>query len=381
MTAHAAGRVVLPGQPTDEGARLVALAAGAQLADGTFGWLDDAGRPDPARPRHLWISTRMTYVLTLAAQLGVEGARERAERGIAALRGPFRDPEHGGWYAALTPDGTGPLDDAKAAYPHAFVALAAGSAALAGIAGAEDLLAEVVEVLRGRFLDADGRVVESYDRTFATVEDYRGANASMHLVEAAAVLADATGDPAWDDFALGIAEHLVHGVARAYDFRLPEHFSATWQPLPRYHADRPDDPFRPYGATPGHLFEWSRLLTQLAARHPAGPGWLLTDAQALFAEAVRVGWDVDGEPGFVYTVDFAGHPVVHTRMHWVAAEAVLAADALHRATDRDDLAAWAGLWSEHVDAHFVDHERGGWRHELDRHNRPAATVWQGRPDV
>ena len=34
-------------------------------------------------------------------------------------------------------------------------------------------------------------------------------------------------------------------------------------------------------------------------------------------------------PGFVYTVDFVGTPVVHERMHWVACEAISAAAALH----------------------------------------------------
>ena len=41
--------------------------------------------------------------------------------------------------------------------------------------------------------------------------------------------------------------------------------------------------------------------------------------------AVRDGWAVDGAPGFAYTTDWAGAPVVRTRMHWVAAEAIGAA--------------------------------------------------------
>ena len=49
----------------------------------------------------------------------------------------------------------------------------------------------------------------------------------------------------------------------------------------------------------------------------------------------REGWDVDGAPGFVYTVDWSGKPVVRERMHWVAAEAVGAAAALHAATGEE----------------------------------------------
>ena len=49
---------------------------------------------------------------------------------------------------------------------------------------------------------------------------------------------------------------------------------------------------------------------------------------AAFDRAVADGWDVDGAPGFVYTTDWSGRPVVSQRMHWVAAEAISAAAAL-----------------------------------------------------
>jgi mannose/cellobiose epimerase-like protein (N-acyl-D-glucosamine 2-epimerase family) len=29
----------------------------------------------------------------------------------------------------------------------------------------------------------------------------------------------------------------------------------------------------------------------------------------------------------------------------------------------------------------IDRKLGSWHHELDRHNRPAATVWKGKPDA
>src|SRR5207344_3396386 len=86
----------------------------------------------------------------------------------------------------------------------------------------------------------------------------------------------------------------------------------------------------PYGTTPGHSFEWARLLLTLEAAQPAPPAWLLEAATALFDTAVADAWHRDGHPGLLYTVDASGQPVVTARMHWVACEAVLAADALHR---------------------------------------------------
>ena len=43
--------------------------------------------------------------------------------GPRPLRGPLRDEEYAGWHAAV--DATGPVDDTKQAYGHAFVLLAA----------------------------------------------------------------------------------------------------------------------------------------------------------------------------------------------------------------------------------------------------------------
>jgi sulfoquinovose isomerase len=365
---------------TPEGLELLRFAAGSRVRGG-FGWLDDRGRVDPSAPRHTWIAARMTYVFSLATALGLPGAAEQAAHGVRALAGAHHDAVHGGWYDALAPDGVGIADAGKRAYPHAFVALAAASATAAGVPGARALLEEAVEVLETHFIDSDGRVVEAYDRAFGEQEPYRGANASMHLVETLLVVGDVLAEPRWHRVALGIATHLIHGVARQRAYLLPEHFTAGWEPLPDYHRDRPDDPFRPYGCTPGHLLEWSRLLVQLEAGLPQPPAWLLEDAAGLFAAAVRVGWDVDGRPGFVYTVDWDGSPVVRTRMHWVVAEGIAAAAALQRRTGDPGYLAWFDTWWSYARTHLVDREAGSWHHELDPENRPAATVWTGKPDV
>lgn len=365
---------------TPEGLRLLEFARGSRLPEGGFGWLDDEGRPTPGAPRPTWVAARMTYVFALATELGVVGADELAAHGVRALAEQHRDHVHGGWYDALGPDGE-PLETGKAAYPHAFVALAAASATAAAVPGAAELLADATAVLEEHFLDADGRVVESYDRAFDVSESYRGANASMHMVEALLVLGDVLEDSRWHRTALGIAEHLVHGVAREHHYLLPEHFTPGWEPLLDYHVEQPDDPFRPYGCTPGHLLEWSRLLLQLEAALPDPPAWLPEDARALFDTAVRVGWEADGRPGFVYTVSWDGAPVVTSRMHWVVAEAIGAAAALQRRTGEQGYLQWFDTWWTYAHRHLVDERHGSWHHELDSLNRPASTVWSGKPDV
>ena len=75
----------------------------------------------------------------------------------------------------------------------------------------------------------------------------------------------------------------------------------------------------------------------LEAAQPDPPAWLLEAATALFDTAVADAWQRDGHPGPIYTVDAGGQPVVTARLHWVACEAVLAADALHRRTGDEPL--------------------------------------------
>ena len=372
-----------------EGRRLLAFARRSRHPAGGFASLDAAGGFDPAAPRELWVTCRMTHVFALAQLTGDPAAAGLVDHGVAALTGPFRDPAHGGWWGAVGPDG--PVDTGKAAYGHAFVVLAASSAVAAGRPGAEDLLREALAVLDERFWDDDaGMVVEQWDEGWSELEPYRGVNANMHAVEALLAAADALetvlGDEEaagrWRGRAASVTERVVHGFAREHAWRLPEHFDDAWTPLPDYHRDEPAHPFRPYGATVGHWFEWARLALGLrAALGDGAPAWLLEDARALFDAGAREGWAVDGAPGLVYTVGWDGRPVVRQRMHWVLCEAAAAAATLWRVTGEEAYAAWHATWWTYADAHLLDRADGSWHHELDPANRPAAGTWAGKPDV
>jgi mannose/cellobiose epimerase-like protein (N-acyl-D-glucosamine 2-epimerase family) len=360
---------------------LTRFARASVRPEGGFWWLDDYGQPDPAQPLHTWITCRMTHVFALANLRGEPGAGPIADHGVTALTGLLRDERHGGWHAAVRGDGT-PLDGAKAAYPHAFVLLAASSAAQAGRRGANELLDEALRVVTERFWDERaGRVVESWTRDWSEAEPYRGANSSMHMVEAFLAAGSAIGEARLHERALRICAHLVHEVAAAHDWRLPEHFTAEWRPVLDYHADRPADPFRPYGSTVGHWLEWARLLLHVESALPDPPEWLCQDARALFRAAVARGWAVDGADGLLYTVGWDDQPVVRARMHWVVAEAIAAAAALWARTGEAVFDRWYQTFWDYADRHLIDTPNGGWRHELDADNRPAASVWRGKPDV
>lgn len=365
----------------EQAARLLAFGRGSELPGGGFGWLDEHGRVDLTRPRPLFIAARMTHVYALASLDDDADARRLATAGVASLRTQYADAEHGGWYAELGPDGR-IADATKANYAHAHVLLAASSASAARIPDADALLDQAIHAIDTHFWSEDEQAaVENWDAAFTTAEAYRGANSNMHSVEAYLAAGDVTGDRRWHARALAIAARLIDRQARTHDWRIPEHYDARWRPLLDYNQDRRDDQFRPFGTTPGHSFEWARLLVTLAAALDDPPAWLDGAAVALFDTAVATAWAADGHPGFVYTLDLDARPVVTTRLHWVVCEAVLAAHSLHARTGEGRFAEYAQAWWTHIAEFFVDEVNGGWFQELTPTLEPSHAIWSGKPDV
>ncbi|MCZ2821732.1 AGE family epimerase/isomerase [Modestobacter sp. VKM Ac-2977] len=365
---------------------LLSFAAASRVPEG-FGYLGDDGQVLAGKPVETWISARMTHVFGLGALVGEPGAEELAAHGVAALReGPLHDVEHGGWRSAV---GAGADDDTKAAYVHAFVVLAGSTATVAGIAGGRALLEEALGVWEQRFWDDDeGLAAESFDRTWATSEAYRGANANMHGVESTLAAADALAptDPGaaarLRTRALRATDRIVHQWTRERDWRLPEHFTPSWELLPEFNRDRPADPFRPYGVTVGHQFEWARLCLHLAAAlGEDAPGWLHTDADGLFLAAAERGWAADGHEGFPYTLDWDDRPVVAARMHWVVTEAIAAAAVRHAVLGDPQSLALQQRWEELGDRLFLDPAVGSWHHELTPEGAVGSGTWAGKPDA
>lgn len=404
MTAQKAARLLAEGnQETLDGAlrELLRFAARSETPLG-FGTIGKDGRVDPNAPLELWINCRMTYVFSLATMMALPGAQALAAHGVRGLTKYFHDDRYGGWYSAIAPrleEGKAvPVNDSKEAYAHAFVLLAATAAQSAEIPGADLLYDEAVESQRIRWFDpTHRRVVEAWDRSFESQESYRGANSNMHTVEAYLAASDAAGDLELLDNALSILE-FFYNQAKRNGWRLPEHFDSDWQVELDYNRDNPADPFRPFGVTPGHGMEWARLMLHarnslLSAGRPV-PEWLLEGANEMFNRAVEDSWSVDGQPGFVYTTDFEGAPVVRARMHWVAAEAlgagIVLAQTLNdgagdwsdsdRAQMLKELEANLGEWWQFfVESHLE--APGQWIHELDENNVKSEVTWPGKPDA
>ena len=343
-------------------------------------YLGDDGTPWTDRPRETWITCRMAHVYSIGSMMGIDGCRELAEAAVRGLGGGLKDRVSGGWFAGLTPDDE-PLPN-KQCYAHAFVILAATSAKLAGIEGADELLADAVRIYDEKFWnEEEGLSCDTWNTEFTVLDDYRGINANMHTVEAFLALADAVGDEKYRVRAGRIIDRVIAWAA-GNDYRIPEHFTSDWKPDLEKNREKPDDPFKPYGATPGHGIEWARLISQWAVSFDNARKAVYIDAAVkLYNRAVADAWNADGAPGIVYTTDWNGVPVVRDRMHWTLAEAINTSAVLFRLTGDSKFGNDFSMFMKYLDETVLDHDTGSWFHQLDENNKLKGTVWPGKSDV
>lgn len=347
---------------------------------GGFHDLDIEGRPlspdvtgDGGHPLHQ--TTRMVHCFAIASLLGRPGADAMMDHGMEFLWNRHRDAERGGYFWSVGVDG--PVDDRKQAYGHAFVLLAAASAKVAGHPDADRLLQDVATILHERFWEeGPGASAEEFTRDWRPFDRYRGQNSNMHLTEALMAAYEATGETSCLTMAGRIASLIVGRHAAGNGWRLPEHFTDRWDQDRSY---RGGPMFRPYGTTPGHWLEWSRLLVQLWELEGRRQDWMPDAARALFGKAVAEAWDPAG--GFYYTLDWDGTPLIRDRYWWPCCEGIGAAAVLGAIDGAPLYEHWYRRIWNFVAARLIDHEHGGWHPQLDDRLRPGSNPFYGKPDL
>jgi sulfoquinovose isomerase len=349
--------------------RLLKFPSSFVTPDGRAPLLDSRGAPMPASAP-TFQTARFAFVCALATLRGVNAAAADASKLSEFLIRTEKD----GW------GDTYPSEDgaAQSLYTLSFIILASSTGLMAEVQGSETLLRRALSTLSSRFWDESVRRGLDKVHPSGEIDTYRGINANMHLIEALAAAADATGEPEWATMALDVCR-FVSSEAAARDWRINEHYDSQWRPLPEFNRDRPDHMFRPYGSTIGHGFEWSRLLAQASTQ--AGAEDLLISAEALYWRAREDGWAADGGPGFVYTVDWAGKPISRDRLHWVAAEALAASAILAKLTGKAGYTQDFDRWTAHIRKFFVDAQHGSWHHRLSADTLLPVDPEDGKPDM
>ncbi|HVY50664.1 MAG TPA: AGE family epimerase/isomerase [Devosia sp.] len=346
---------------------------------GGFYDLTAAGEPMPlANPvRGIHGTARMVHCFAIGSLLGRPGSDIMVDHGMQYLWNVHRDAQRGGYFWAV--DDNGAADNGrKQGYGHAFVLLAASSARLVGHPLADRMLADVTEIIVTRFWEErHGAIAEEFHADWSPIGPYRGQNSNMHMTEALMAAFEATGERDYLARAERIAELIIHRRAQENGWRVAEHFDPEWR-LDRNFAG--DQMFRPPGTTPGHSLEWSRLLLQLYALGGKQQSWMPDAAEALFGEAVALGWD-KAHGGFFYNLDWNGVPQMRHKLWWPMAEGVGAAAFLMAHRPKADYESWYRRIWDVIARHHLDHRNGGWHEQLSEDMRPAYSLFAGKADL
>ncbi len=344
-------------------------------SDGRFASLNWDGTHQTGTTQELHTTTRMVHSYALGKAFGHLGSDDVIDAGMAALWNWHRDREHGGY--AWSVDRTSIIDGQKLAYGHVFVLLAAASAKKADHPDADRLISDISSVLDRHFWDEDhGRFREEFGADWTPLSNYRGMNANMHGAEALLTAFEATGNEQYLERAGRILDYFTANIAPKNGWRIPEHYTEDWRVDPDY-AGNPM--FRPAGTTPGHSFEFGRLLIQ---------HWDLVDrpetdalyrARQLIDQALSDAWLNEG--GFCYTLDLIGDVAIKDRYWWPVTEAIGALSVCLNVVPADTDETWyTRLW-DFAQTNFVDSDRGGWFPELSEKGKPVDGQFPGKPDI
>ncbi len=372
----------------------------AAMAPTGYGYFKPDGTLDTDRPVDLAITARMTFAYSLGAALGIPGCRRYCDHGVRALSRYFRDPVYGGWYNAIehAPDEDGhgvPWPDGgdeKWQYANAFLVLAAATATTANRMGAVELLRDALDDQEEHWWDEEtGAVAERYTRDWSRGDKYRGMNSLIHTIEAYQAASEATQERVWAERAEQMLRR-AYAEAEQHDWRVPEHHDQDWNPILDYNVEVPNTPYYPYGSVVGHGLELARLGVQargmIRAAGDQDPDYILPGAIALFDRARSDGWRRGGKPGFLYTVDFEGNPVLTERLQWVVSEGICATAAMRRAVLDDGGSAGDVELYDHSYRTWIDYlndymmlETGVFARTLDENSEPMEGTISSRPDI
>lgn len=333
---------------------------------GYINQLRDDGTIFDRMTKHLVGTCRFIYNYAAASILFDEPAyREAAEHGLRFLKEAHRQPD-GGFAWVL--QGREVEDGTRHCYGHAFVLLAAASAAKAGIDGAQALIAEVADLLEAHFWEPQARLYadEIPAGDWSQIDPYRGQNANMHMCEAMLSVFEATGEARYLTRAHTLARRICVDLASQADGLLWEHYRSDWTHDWEYNKDNPQHLFRPYGYVSGHFVEWAKLLLILERYRPEP--WMLERARSLFDVALDRCWDAQ-RGGIDYTFAPDGRILDKDRYYWVVAESIAAAALLALRTGDAQYWDWYDRFWTIADQHFIDHQYGGWYRILDADNR------------
>lgn len=330
------------------------------------GMMDD-GTINDHKTKNLVGTSRFIYIFSIGTLLGgPEWCLEAAIHGIKFLQEHLLDKENNGYFFQL--NGTEVTISSKLAYGHAFVLLASSMAYQAGIIEAKEVLLNVDRVLEEYFWEPkNGFYADEWDSSWTKLSSYRGQNANMHMCEASLTAYEATKDEKYLTRAHSLAEGIVKKLMPQTEGLVWEHYDSNFKPDWNYNKGLTKDEFRPYGFIPGHQFEWCKLLVWID-NYRSEP-WMLENAEYLFQEAWKLGWD-NVYDGIFFALSPDKELIDLDKNYWVMSEAIAASALLGSKTGSSTYWEDYELLFNYSWDHLMDHKYGGWYQLLGRENFP-----------
>lgn len=355
--------------------------------EGGYALSDDAvrGRTPPLE-KQVVTQARLVFGFSLAHRKGYgDGRRDyrnAAAHGVEFLRARMRDPENGGYFFSVTPNGK-PLNPRKLLYGQAFViyGLVEYYRASREQSALDDALA-LFRLAQERAHDAghrgwnehferDWQPVPARDRNpMVAISGYKSANTHLHLMEALTELYAETRD---DAVRAALRESLE--LNRAYFFpaepaRSAFYFQPDWQPV----TGR-----RSAGLSYGHNVEFAWLMVRAMEALGIPPAW--PHFHAYLEHALRCG--ADPQRGGVFSRGVGDGPAIDTDKVWWAQAEMLAA-LTEGLRDRPGDPAYARALRQLLDfiaRYQVDARTGIWLDTVTTDGKPKATglahSWKG----
>ncbi|QXE01590.1 AGE family epimerase/isomerase [Terribacillus sp. DMT04] len=329
-----------------------------------------------SKTKHIVGQARHLYDFSVGYTLTEnEEYKEAAEHGVHFFQNKMRDKVYGGYYTEWKKGRA--TDDKKLTYGHAFIFRAAVAAVEAEIEGADELLADIYQVLTEKLYEPAARLYkDEATRDWSTFLEYRGQNCNMHMCESLITAYEATDQRHYLDQALSIADKVTNELAAQSNGLIWENYDEAWMKDERFNYGETRDEFRAYGFVGGHQLEWSKLLAWLNLHQPTS--WLLERAEELY----QTGWSYyhDTSNGGIYFAMSPDKEIIDKgKSYWVMAEALAASALLHSQTGNDIYSKHYEDLFRYVQDVFIDPEHGAWYQWLTAENKIEGKVKSPSP--
>lgn len=221
------------------------------------------------------VACRQIYVFSHAELLGWHGAAAASDHLYEHFVARFWQGPDQGWARRITTAGD-LLDPTPDLYDYAFALFALGWRYKARKdTGALTLAHQTLDYMDRHFRHPGGAGFHAVLPPSLPREQ----NPHMHAIEAALVLADASGEARFRDLAIELADLMRTRLCRMPEGVLPEFFDDDWRPI---------EGDKGRWIEPGHQFEWAWILAQ---HHQVTGQDSLDLVQALVAWAEKHGVD------------------------------------------------------------------------------------------